>query len=365
MGRFRIQESSQQLVENSDTFATSHSARTAAAASTGNKRRTRRSEEEAGRDAGEGQSIEGRPQEACYGTEEALLGPGICKGHARYVVRCPQSLRFRGGDADNVAEGLQVMLDTRPVRTASKAILTLPPSKRPLAAAIALEWDLLTSAQQALKQHYIPLTSLTSRAMDIAVADGEGNTEIREQLSVMLMRYLSTDTLLCWAPEHNPHDIGLDKSNQGTSVTSLRKKQMAVAEPIIAHLTSHLFPGVEIHAILGEDSILPTPQPKMTQEVIRGWIAGLPPFELAGLERAVLASKSLLVAIRLLVEWSEEFKHIQKKGQSQKFGIAEAAEACSVEVTWQTNMWGEVEDTHDVEREDLARQLGSVILLVN
>jgi len=28
-------------------------------------------------------------------------------------------------------------------------------------------------------------------------------------------------------------------------------------------------------------------------------------------------------------------------------------------------MWGEVEDTHDVEKEDVKRQYGSVVLLVS
>jgi ATP synthase mitochondrial F1 complex assembly factor 2 len=51
-------------------------------------------------------------------------------------------------------------------------------------------------------------------------------------------------------------------------------------------------------------------------------------------------------------------------GRGRRFGIEEAAQACSVEVAWQTSRWGEVEDTHDVEREDLRRQLGSVLLLV-
>lgn len=250
---------------------------------------------------------------------------------------------------------------------ASKQILTLPPSKRTLAAAIALEWDLLVSAQQALKQHYIPLTSLTSRAFDIATEDTTGRTEIRDNLSTMLMRYLRTDTLLCWAPEKNIHENGLDRVDaDGKATLSLRQKQRNIAEPIIAHLTAHVFPGVEIHPILGEDSIMPTPQPQMTQDVIKGWIQALPAFELAALERGVLASKSLLIAVRLLVEWSEEFKHLQKaKDNTERFGIAQAAEASTVEVTWQTNMWGEVEDTHDVDKEDLARQLGSVILLVN
>jgi ATP synthase F1 complex assembly factor 2 len=99
----------------------------------------------------------------------------------------------------------------------------------------------------------------------------------------------------------------------------------------------------------------------------------LSPFELAGLERATLAGKSLLAAARLVVEWSEEGAHSrvvaqegEEKGQGKKrFGVEEAARAVSLEVDWQTGRWGEVEDTHDVEKEDLRRQLGSVVLLVS
>lgn len=243
------------------------------------------------------------------------------------------------------------------MRTASRQVLHLPPSKRALATAIALEWDLLVSAQQALKQHYIPLTSLTSRAIDIRLADEQANTKLRDDLQKMLMRYLNTDTLLCWAPEKSIHD---------QTQHNLRQRQKAVAEPIIGFLTTHIFPGVDIQPVLDEETIVPRQQPEMTREVIRGWISGLPAFELAALERAVLASKSLLIAIRLLVEWSQEFAHLPKEAdRTKRFGIEQAAEAASVEVTWQTNMWGEVEDTHDVEKADLGRQLGSVILLVS
>ncbi|KAK4988583.1 ATP synthase mitochondrial F1 complex assembly factor 2 [Elasticomyces elasticus] len=261
-------------------------------------------------------------------------------------------------------DGLHIMLDTRPVRTASKQVLALPKSKRALATGIALEWDLLVSTQQALKQHYIPLTSLTSRAFDIQIADSQSNNKIRDDLLQMLMRYLSTDTLLCWAPEKNRHDPSQDTTREQNSAKTLREKQIETARPIIAFLTTYVFPGVEVVPILGEESILPTPQPEMTREIVRGWIAGLPAFELAALERAVLASKSLLVGIRLLVEWSREYEHLRKEDVKERFGIEEAAEACSVEVRYQTSMWGEVEDTHDVEKEDLRRQLGSVILLV-
>ena len=94
-------------------------------------------------------------------------------------------------------------------------------------------------------------------------------------------------------------------------------------------------------------------------------MAGLPAWELVGLERATLAGKSLCVAARLVCEWSE---YLRAKGEGKgggRFGIEEAAEACSLEVRWQTGRWGEVEDSHDVEREDLRRQFGSVVLVVS
>lgn len=248
---------------------------------------------------------------------------------------------------------LQVFLDKRAIRTADKKVLTLPASKRALAGAIALEWDSLVNAQQALKHHYIPLTSLLARANDIAAADAAGDTRIRDGIVKMAMRYLSTDTLLCWAPEVNPYD---PESNG-----KLRERQRQAAEPIIGHLRTHVFPGVEIEPILDADSIVPRPQPELTREVVRGWVTGLPAYELAALERGVLATKSLLVAVRLLVEWSREFQH----ARTGNFGVEQAAEAASLEVLHQTEQWGEVEDTHDVDAADVRRQLGSVILLVS
>ncbi|KAF2011176.1 ATP12-domain-containing protein [Aaosphaeria arxii CBS 175.79] len=253
-------------------------------------------------------------------------------------------------------DGLQVFLDKRPVRTPTKEILTVPASKHQLATAIALEWDLLVSAQQALKTHYIPMTSLAARAVDIAKADAAGNSKPRDDIIRMLMRYLSTDTLLCWAPEKSLHDP--------ENVGSLRDLQIDISTPIIAYLTTHVWPGVEIKPILEPDSIMPIDQPEMTKSVLIGWLSGLPAFELAGLERAVLASKSLLVGVRLIHEWAEAFADVRGNTGGHRFGIEEAAEAASTEVRWQTRQWGEVEDTHDVEKEDMKRQLGSVILLV-
>ncbi|ODH37717.1 hypothetical protein ACO22_02573 [Paracoccidioides brasiliensis] len=272
-----------------------------------------------------------------------------------------------------VADGHQVLLDSFPVRTPEKKIITIPPSKPHLAHAIALEWDLLVSSHQALKHHLIPLTALTARAQDVALQDAAGQDTIRNEILKTTMRYLDTDTLLTWAPEKNIHDPDthgeeVAESRQGVregeAQESLRDIQIKTAMPIINFLTEKVWPGIEIKPALEADSIIPTPQTQITKDVIRGWIYGLPAYELAGLERAVLASKSLLVAARFIVEWSEEFRNLQPEGR-REFGIEKAAEASTLEVTWQTGKWGEVEDTHDVDREDVRRQLGSVVLLVS
>lgn len=266
------------------------------------------------------------------------------------------------------------------MRTTDKNILIIPHTKPFLAHAVALEWDSLTSGKQALKHHFIPLTSLAARALDIALADAAkpdpaSYNAPRQEITQLVMRYMDTDTLLSWAPEANRYDdlmvnsaSASDSDSGETKPTSLRDLQVQTAQPIVSYLVDRVWPGVELRPAFEGNNIMPTPQPLETQHVVRGWVMNLPPFELAGLERAALASKSLLIAARLVVEWSEELKHLRhEKDQAGAygFGIEEAAEASSLEVTWQTRKWGEVEDTHDVDREDIRRQLGSVILLVS
>lgn len=255
------------------------------------------------------------------------------------------------------------MLDKRPVRSPTKDVLSIPPTKPHLAHAIALEWDVMTSAQQALKSHLIPLTSLTARAADIAQEDTQGETTSRGQIVETTIRYLDTDTLLCWVPEQSAYTLEKEADGNGEKTKTLRDMQMTVAKDIVSFLTSKVWPGVEIQP-LETENIMPPSQPQTTKDIIRDWIYNLPPHDLAAFERGVLSSKSLLVAVRLLVEWSEHFRHLQRPGQ-EKFGIEEAAEASSLEVKWQTDMWGEVEDTHDVDKEDLKRQLGSVVVMIS
>ncbi|KAI1091372.1 ATP12-domain-containing protein [Rostrohypoxylon terebratum] len=263
----------------------------------------------------------------------------------------------------------EVHLDTRPIRHPdTKKVVRIPLSKTLLAHALAIEWDMLLSAQQATRAHLIPLTSLVCRALDIGDDDagvGGGKAgEVREGIAKMLLRYLDTDSLLCWAPPPKYDDAPGE---------SLRDRQKKAAEEVVGFLTSHVWPGISIEPVLDGECIMPRSHPEVTRQIIQGWIMGLSHWELAGLERGVLAGKGLLGAVRLLVEWSEGFvgagigdgASSTSPGEGKKFGVEEAARLASIEVDWQTGRWGEVEDTHDVEKEDLRRQLGSVVLLVS
>ena len=260
----------------------------------------------------------------------------------------------------------EIHLDARPLRhPTTKTIIRLPLTKPNLAHAIAVEWDALTSAQQATKHHLIPLTSLACRALDIAASP----STTRPLITQTLLRYLDTDSLLCVSPPPSPLDH--DEATQGPHLRTLQDG--AYAETV-GFLTTHVWPGITIVPVLEGDSLMPRSQAPGTREVVQGWIETLTGYELAGLERATLAGKSLLAAARLVVEWSEEGAGLAAAAATssaaavgkgtKKFGVEEAARAVSLEVEWQTKKWGEVEDTHDVEKEDLRRQLGSAVLLV-
>ncbi|KAK4080638.1 hypothetical protein Trihar35433_1743 [Trichoderma harzianum] len=258
---------------------------------------------------------------------------------------------------------LQVHLDARPLRHPNtKAIIRVPLSKPNLASALALEWDILTSTQQATKQHLIPLTSLICRALDILDDDASNSpeaTKIRTAITHTVLRYLDTDSLLCWAPPAGPHDR---RNDAGESLRDVQKK---AAEETVSYLTTNVWPGITIEPVLDGHSIMPRKQSEGVREVIQGWVMGLDAWEIAGLERAVLAGKSFVAAARVVAEWSEGSVGTGHAVPVGHFNVEHASKATSLEVDWQAEQWGEVEDTHDVNQEDVRRQLGSVVLLVS
>ncbi|RCI09514.1 hypothetical protein L249_3948 [Ophiocordyceps polyrhachis-furcata BCC 54312] len=268
---------------------------------------------------------------------------------------------WQGVSVRSVNGALEVYLDERPLKhPRSKKVIRLPPSKPILAIALAVEWDRLTSAQQATKEHLVPLTSIICRALDIEADDGSGLGKMRGDITANLLKYLDTDSLLCWVPPANELDV-LNDANE-----SLRDVQKRAATDTVTFLTMHVWPGVTIEPVLDGHSLSPRKQAPGVREIVQGWVQGLSSWELAGLERAVLAGKSLLIAARLVAQWSEEAAGARVPATDEHgFRVEDAVEAVSIEVDWQTEQWGEVEDAHDVNHEDLQRQLGSVVLLVS
>lgn len=96
--------------------------------------------------------------------------------------------------------------------------------------------------------------------------------------------------------------------------------------------------------------MLSATQPKETKEKLGEAIKSLDHWEMAALERAAIASKSLIIALALVK------RHLT---------VEEAARAACVEVDSQIERWGEVEDTHDVDYQDVRRQLGSAALVLS
>ncbi|CAK7229574.1 ATP synthase mitochondrial F1 complex assembly factor 2 [Sporothrix curviconia] len=277
---------------------------------------------------------------------------------------------------------LQVRLDTRPLRhPATKKIIELPPQKQMLAHALAAEWDQLTSVRQAAQAHRMPLMSLVCRALDLEaerVAGADSQQPLRKALVENILRYLDTDSLLCWAPPdeasplHGMGDRAATREVPGHGEVTLRQLQERTAGPILAYLSAHVWPGVVVEPVLGgedqESLLFPKPHPPETRAAVGAWLETLNGWDLAGVERATLAGKSMVVATRIVAGWSptaSETAATLPKESGSALSVEEAYAATNMETAFQTAQWGEVEDTHDVEREDMRRHFGSVVLLVS
>jgi len=218
-------------------------------------------------------------------------------------------------------DGHRVRLDERPLRTPLGKALLLPKNKTHLAYLVAAEWNALESAK--IKPHSLPITSIAARAIDFS------EPAQRQEIIKDLLKYLDTDTLLCYAPSEEYDG-------------ELRKEQIEISEPI-RKWASELF-GAEISAMDGQ-AIVPHYQTREAKDnILTRLVETLTSFQTAGFERAVLASKSFLTGLALVCG---------------RLSVEDAARGASLETKYQTRRWGEVEDTHDVDHADLRQQLGS------
>ncbi|KAI9136979.1 hypothetical protein BKA69DRAFT_71704 [Paraphysoderma sedebokerense] len=218
-------------------------------------------------------------------------------------------------DADS---GFKIKLDSRPLKTPNGNTLVVPKNKPLLANLIAAEWD---AQEKVLKPNSLPLTSLVVRA-----SDDFTHPELREDATTKIMKYLRTDSIFYQQPYPEP-------------LVALQQKHW---NPIIKWAQKTF--NVDFNVTTG---ILGVKQPEESLEKMKSWVEQLSNVELACFERATITAKSFLIALAL---------------HNRFISAEEAAKAARVEVQSQINVWGEVEDSHDVEREDMRKQLGSVVV---
>ncbi|PVG02687.1 ATP12-domain-containing protein [Serendipita vermifera] len=211
---------------------------------------------------------------------------------------------------------IDVTLDGRTLKTPGGNKIRLPPQKKLLATLIANEWDVQDTI---IKPHALPLTSIASRAIDGLATAGE-----RLAVAKDLMRYFDTDTL-CYH-ESEPEQ--------------LVKQQKAHWDPLIQWWKEDM--GLEVKLF---DSVLIGKQTEEAKSKLLSIISDFDSWQMAAYERAVYTTKSAIVALAIV---------------KRRLDVEQAARAAHVEVNSQIERWGEVEDSHDVDYQDIRRQLGSV-----
>ncbi|PLW17746.1 hypothetical protein PCANC_09082 [Puccinia coronata f. sp. avenae] len=235
------------------------------------------------------------------------------------TTRAETSLRrfWKTVDVHEQEDGqYSIRLDLRNLKTPSGNPLVLPRNKLVLATLIAREWD---EQRKILKQHSLPMTSLASRAID-SLSESE-----REAVIDDLMNYLNTDTI-CFHESKPRVLVEMQQTHWMPLLEWLKKTH-------------------QIDLKVYHDSILFSKQSPATHSKLRSIVASFDPLKLAAFERAVHATKSFVIALALV---------------EKRLTVDQASDASRVEVLSQISRWGEVEDTHDVDYQEIRMKLGSV-----
>lgn len=272
-----------------------------------------------------------------------------------------------------------IQLDGKTLKTPLGFPLSLPLEKKQLAYLVAHEWANLPDLK--VKINALPLTSLSSRAIDLTKVYNDKNADPEmvakvgnaDDIKLNLLKYLDTDTCLIFTT--------LDEYEG-----QLRVKQDELYFPLKKEFEDYFtayakgkgnllkndgdkvnleYLDCETHGLSGNRQTI------TTQNIVLSWMNDLSMFELVALERAILTSKSFLCGAALLrsncsnESRMKEFFQVNKSSPDDYYHktVEEIVELGNLEIIYQTEEWGEVEDTHDVDKEDWLRHLSSSALL--
>ncbi|KAK7681314.1 hypothetical protein QCA50_015702 [Cerrena zonata] len=249
-----------------------------------------------------------------------------------------------------------VKLDGKTLKTPLGFPLSLPESKKEMAYLIGHEWANLPDLK--IKTNSLPLTSITARAIDLMSInkDGEPNNELISKVDEYdgKLRSRQNELYLPLIEEFEDFFTKYAQSNEPQKLL-----------PSSDYKVKLNYLDCETDGLRGNTQAI------TTQNIVLHWLNQLPIYDLVALEKAILTSKSFLCGISLLRSNATNPDNVKNLYQLNKShpnshyfkSIDEIIELGNLESIFQTEEWGEVEDTHDVDKADWARNLSSAALL--
>jgi len=201
--------------------------------------------------------------------------------------------RAEAGPSPDGTGGFAVLLDGRPVRTPSKALLRLPGPA--LAEDIADEWEAQTDA---IRPHTMPLTRLANTALERVAPD-------REALVGSLLDYTDADVLCYRAPPPS----------------ELRERQMRDWQPLVVWAE-----GMFAARLSVTEGVMPLRQNPETVAALGRALRALDDWTLTGAQAIAGAAGSLVLALAVV--------HRRLDGETC-FALSR------LEEIWQAERWGE------------------------
>lgn len=170
---------------------------------------------------------------------------------------------WKEAKGEQVADGWQVMLDTRPIRTPAGAALVVP--TQPLAGAIASEWD---AQEDIVDPRTMPMTRTANSAIDKVAPQKNAVVSI-------LSDYGATDLL----------------SYRADSPRALMMRQSQLWDPILEWADREL--GARLAVTEG---VMPVPQDGAALDRLTAPMLAMSAFQLAAFHDLVALSGSLVLA---------------------------------------------------------------------
>lgn len=188
----------------------------------------------------------------------------------------------------------------------------------PLALMVASEWH---TQEKTLKAASLPITSLVARAQECFASEQE-----RKDVINQMVKYFDTDTI-CYFYD---------------TPQKLMEMQQTHWKPLIESIEKQF--GIKI---LTTSGLVALQQPQESKQVLQKHLQSFDNTKLAAFEKICRESKSFLVALALV---------------ERMITVEEAERLARLETLVQIEMFGEVEDAHDVDQVDMRRQLGAALL---